>query len=466
MRRPVTALASAAAAAGVAAAAVALSAGGATADVGVPVPSVTTVSVPLPSVSVPPLPLPTSTPVPTVSVPGVPLPSASVPGGGGGGGGTGSGGTGSGSGATRGTAAGTTGSAAGTTSGAAGAVGTPAQRRQQKRTADATPVIAGTDRARDLVDDESSPQLYAASQQYLAADAGIAEIARQKQAMARLKQDATDTAQLYRAMGYDVAGAQRAATSVAQSYDALPADATAGDLSRVGDSATRADERVGELIVAREGVKADFARIAARYDDAKRQLADANARVTALAAQRSTALSAVKAAKGSDIALNQARIAESGQLGAQIESLSEQLAKRGAAVDGTGSFSHPLDGVITSPFGMRFHPILHYTKLHTGTDFAGGSVIKAADDGRVLMTVVSTAYGNFTVIDHGMADGKHLTTAYAHQARFLVKAGDVVHKGDPIGIVGQTGYATGPHLHFEVRENGTVVDPVAFLASH
>jgi murein DD-endopeptidase MepM/ murein hydrolase activator NlpD len=327
-------------------------------------------------------------------------------------------------------------------------------------------MIAGTDRARDLVDDESSPQLYAASQQFLAADQGIAEIARQKQVMARLKQDAADTAQLYRAMGYDVTGAQRAAAAWHAQYAALPADAPAKDLLRVGDSATRADERVGDLVVAREGVKEDFARIAARYEDAKRQLADANARVTTLAAQRSTALSAVQAAKGSDVALNQARVAESGQLGAQIESLSEQLARRGATVEGTGRFTHPLAGVITSPFGMRFHPILHYTKLHTGTDFAGGSVIKAADDGRVLMTIVSTAYGNFTVIDHGMVDGKHLTTAYAHQARFLVKPGDVVRKGEPIGIVGQTGYATGPHLHFEVREDGTVVDPVLFLARH
>ena len=193
-------------------------------------------------------------------------------------------------------------------------------------------------------------------------------------------------------------------------------------------------------------------------------MADASARVAALSAQRSTALSAMQAAGGSDIALNQARVAEAGQLGAQIESLSEQLARRGDTVQGTGSFAHPLDGTVTSPFGMRFHPILHYTKLHTGTDFAGGSIIRAADDGRVLMTVLSAAYGNFTVIDHGVVDGKHLTTAYAHQARFLVRQGQVVHKGDPIGIVGSTGYATGPHLHFEVRENGTVVDPIGMLS--
>ena len=62
-----------------------------------------------------------------------------------------------------------------------------------------------------------------------------------------------------------------------------------------------------------------------------------------------------------------------------------------------------------------------------------------------------------------MVDGKQITTAYAHQARFLVQARRRVSKGDPIGVVGATGYATGPHLHFEVRENGTVVDPMPFL---
>jgi murein DD-endopeptidase MepM/ murein hydrolase activator NlpD len=210
-------------------------------------------------------------------------------------------------------------------------------------------------------------------------------------------------------------------------------------------------------------VKAEFEQIAARYQLAKQALADASARLQSLAAQRSTALTAVQAARGSDLALNQARVLESGQLGQQIEALSVQLARRGDTVQGSGTLAHPLAGIITSPFGMRFHPILHYTKLHTGTDFAGGSIIHAADDGRVLMTVVSTAYGNFTVIDHGMVDGRRVTTAYAHQAQFLVTPGQRVTKGDPIGIVGATGYATGPHLHFEVRENGTVVDPMTYL---
>jgi murein DD-endopeptidase MepM/ murein hydrolase activator NlpD len=113
---------------------------------------------------------------------------------------------------------------------------------------------------------------------------------------------------------------------------------------------------------------------------------------------------------------------------------------------------------------MRFHPILHYTKLHTGTDFAGGDpVIRAADHGRVILTVVSEAYGNFTVVDHGVIRGERVTTAYAHQAQFLVREGQEVRKGQQIGVVGSTGYSTGPHLHFEVRENGTVVDPLTWL---
>jgi murein DD-endopeptidase MepM/ murein hydrolase activator NlpD len=194
-------------------------------------------------------------------------------------------------------------------------------------------------------------------------------------------------------------------------------------------------------------------------------MAGADQRIETLAADRSSALTAVQAARSSDVALEQERLAESGQLGTEIESLSRGLAARGDTVQGAGTFTAPLPGsVITSPYGMRFHPILHYRKLHTGTDFAGGtSVIRAADDGRVIMTISSTAYGNFTVIDHGMRGGHHLTTGYAHQSRFLVHVGQVVHRGEPIGIVGQTGYATGPHLHFEVRLDGIVVDPMRFL---
>jgi murein DD-endopeptidase MepM/ murein hydrolase activator NlpD len=113
---------------------------------------------------------------------------------------------------------------------------------------------------------------------------------------------------------------------------------------------------------------------------------------------------------------------------------------------------------------MRYHPILHYTKLHTGIDFGhDDNVIQAADDGVVIMTVFNRAYGNMTVIDHGTIDGRHITTFYGHQSRFLVKEGQRVKKGDVIGVIGATGYATGPHLHFEVRDDGAVEDPAPWL---
>ena len=445
-------------------------AGDAVADLGLPTPTLS----PLPTVSLP-LPLPTTTtsplPLPSTSLPS----SGSLPGGSGTSGsgtsksgtsGSGTSGSGSSAGAPTGTTAGSAGSGS-TAAPADGATTTmkgESRREAERRKKAATPMVAGTPGARDVVDDESSPAFYRASQAFLAADQEIAAIGRAKEQLARLRQDAKDTAQLYRAIGYDVAGARRTAAEWHNRLAHLDATTSPRERRRVEDTATRADERVGDLVVWQADVKTDFENIADRYRITKRALHDADARLAALAATRSSALSALRAARGSDVALTQARLAESGRLGAEIEALSQQLARRGETVEGTGHLARPLDGTITSPFGMRYHPILHYTKLHTGTDFAGGSVIRAADDGRVIMTVFSEAYGFFTVIDHGVVDGARLTTAYAHQSRFLVHEGEVVHRGEPIGIVGATGYATGPHLHFEVRRNGEVVDPMTLLA--
>ena len=124
----------------------------------------------------------------------------------------------------------------------------------------------------------------------------------------------------------------------------------------------------------------------------------------------------------------------------------------------------PGTGPVTSEYGPRFHPILHYMKVHTGTDFgAGDGIAYAADDGVVLFTEFNVAYGNMTVIDHGKIGGSRITTLYAHQSAVGVKPGDRVVKGQAIGVIGSTGYATGPHLHFEVRVNGEPLDPTPFL---
>jgi murein DD-endopeptidase MepM/ murein hydrolase activator NlpD len=111
----------------------------------------------------------------------------------------------------------------------------------------------------------------------------------------------------------------------------------------------------------------------------------------------------------------------------------------------------------SSPFGIRFHPILHVYRLHAGCDIGSptGTEIHAAADGVVVMAQVIGGYGNGTVIDHGNS----LATLYGHQSQILVHVGQIVKKGDVIGRVGSTGLSTGPHLHFETRIKGIPVDP-------
>ena len=123
---------------------------------------------------------------------------------------------------------------------------------------------------------------------------------------------------------------------------------------------------------------------------------------------------------------------------------------------GTGVFEQPFYGVITSRYGAR------WGRTHKGTDIAGatGSPVKVADNGIVVTAEYQdNGYGNIIIVDH--QNGLH--TWYAHLNAIYVAQGDVVEKGTVIGEVGNTGFSTGPHLHFEVRENGTPVDPGNYL---
>jgi murein DD-endopeptidase MepM/ murein hydrolase activator NlpD len=128
---------------------------------------------------------------------------------------------------------------------------------------------------------------------------------------------------------------------------------------------------------------------------------------------------------------------------------------------GTGQMMYPTIGPITSSFGWRMHPILGYEKFHSGIDFGAdyGSVIYAADSGKVISAGWYGGYGNAVIIDHG----KGITTLYGHASELYVSEGQVVQKGTPIAAVGSSGFSTGPHLHFEVRANGEPTDPSPFL---
>jgi murein DD-endopeptidase MepM/ murein hydrolase activator NlpD len=124
---------------------------------------------------------------------------------------------------------------------------------------------------------------------------------------------------------------------------------------------------------------------------------------------------------------------------------------------GSASFIRPVEGVVTSEFGFRVHPITGKLRLHKGIDIGGneGKDVKASASGTVIIARVVSGYGNFVEIQH--SDG--LTSAYAHLARFSVRVGDKVEQGQNVGVVGKTGGVTGPHLHFEIFKNGEPQNP-------
>ena len=130
---------------------------------------------------------------------------------------------------------------------------------------------------------------------------------------------------------------------------------------------------------------------------------------------------------------------------------------------GSGKLAWPTPGFkrVTSKFGWRIHPITNKRSMHTGTDIAAnyGTNIVAAESGTVIEVGWRGGYGRIVMVDHGGG----IVTLYAHTSASLVKPGQVVKKGQAIAKIGTTGWSTGPHLHFEVRENGNPVNPMTYL---
>lgn len=121
----------------------------------------------------------------------------------------------------------------------------------------------------------------------------------------------------------------------------------------------------------------------------------------------------------------------------------------------------PIDGVRTSSFGMRFHPIYRIMKFHSGQDFhaAIGTPVYATGDGIVESAQYNDGYGNCIIIDHGFG----LKTLYAHLSKLLVKPGQAVKRGENIALSGNSGISDGPHLHYEVIKDGVKVNPIMYM---
>jgi murein DD-endopeptidase MepM/ murein hydrolase activator NlpD len=214
----------------------------------------------------------------------------------------------------------------------------------------------------------------------------------------------------------------------------------------------------------------------AKAQTARANAAGAKAKLDALAAQQvaqSRSLEAQKASEQKSLdnaQKEQARL--QAVLVARAKAAKAAAARRAAALRKAGKkvpagpstpsgfLSRPSDGWISSEFGMRFHPILHYWRLHAGRDFAAdcGTPIRAAADGTVISAGWGGGYGNRVMVDHGIVRGVDLVTTYNHMSRYAVHGGHV-RRGQLIGYVGTTGSSTGCHLHFETYEDGIPKDP-------
>lgn len=151
----------------------------------------------------------------------------------------------------------------------------------------------------------------------------------------------------------------------------------------------------------------------------------------------------------------------------ELQQTSQQIAamirrsQQGGRPGSTGAMLWPVSGPITSSFGWRTHPIFGTALFHSGLDIGVdyGTPVQAADGGTVIYAGWMGGYGKAVIIDHGGG----ISTLYGHNSELLVSEGQSVRKGQVISYAGSTGYSTGPHVHFEVRVNGSPVDPLGYL---
>ena len=148
-----------------------------------------------------------------------------------------------------------------------------------------------------------------------------------------------------------------------------------------------------------------------------------------------------------------------------LENMISRTSKTQDNISTTGAFMKPISGPITSSYGYRIHPIFKSRIFHSGIDIGGpnGGAVKAANNGKVIYVGWYGGYGKVVILDHGKYNGSPTTTLYAHLSSYNVAVGQYVVKGQVLGREGATGYATGPHVHFEVRINGQPRNPLNYI---
>jgi murein DD-endopeptidase MepM/ murein hydrolase activator NlpD len=248
------------------------------------------------------------------------------------------------------------------------------------------------------------------------------------------------------------------------------------DLLERGEFLDRIHQQDQRIITTVRAAKADATSTAARLDHLERRQ---QALTTAVLSRRNevaavkqelidTRVGFQKTRAGKQTALSKVRTQRVNLEShlAELEKESRQVAARlqapagipaGPVRGGSGRFVWPVNGVITAPFCER----RSWEACHPGMDIAAptGTPLRAADGGRVVIAGPMGGYGNYTCIQHTAS----LSSCYGHQSSIGVSVGQQVSKGQVIGAVGSTGFSTGPHVHFEARINGAVVNPMNYL---
>jgi murein DD-endopeptidase MepM/ murein hydrolase activator NlpD len=259
-----------------------------------------------------------------------------------------------------------------------------------------------------------------------------------------------------------VFAADATAAAVRRGYLEAVVRARRDAVARYQSLRVEAEARAAEEAAARAAALAERDVVAARADALRlaRAARDrARQQVQAEMDTRARVLAEVRRRKAEFQAEIAALRRESDAIGAMLRARQAGQPSGGAT---QAQLAPPIPGApVTSGYGPRRHPIFGDERMHTGVDFgaAAGTPIRAAADGVVVWAGPRGGYGLTVIIDHGDS----LATLYAHQEAVAVAEGRRVRRGEVVGYVGATGYATGPHLHFEVRVRGNPVDPLPYL---
>lgn len=244
---------------------------------------------------------------------------------------------------------------------------------------------------------------------------------------------------------------------------------------RLYDEYSAAREHTEDVKPAYESTLAELSdrsdELEAQKADLEEQIASAVDLINELEADLEQARAEYAANEAAEAALNSQLDAINAEIAAQEEAARQEAAQNNQEYTGTGSTATgsyiwpcPSSTYVTSRYGYRTHPIFGDERFHSGIDISAneGATIIAADSGTVSVATYSSSYGNYVTIYH--SNGTY--TLYAHMSSLAVSAGQTVSQGDTIGYAGSTGWATGPHLHFEIRSNGGTVDPLAYFSNY